>query len=97
MIVRHVIHVNILDLLQIKKSCGEKKTCCWYMYLKFWPSCLSSWVCPLCAECTPMCWVYPLCAVTFSWGGGRVPHWLAMLAGVFILLAGPPKSDKLKG
>jgi len=42
--------------------------------------------------------VTPTHAVTFSWWGGLSTSMIriAMLAGVFILLLGPPKPDRLK-
>jgi len=40
----------------------------------------------------------PPCVVTFSWWGGLRTSLtrIAMLDGVFILLLGPPKPDRLK-
>jgi len=49
-------------------------------------------------QSTPSFKVYPPCAVTLSWWCGLRTslNRIAMLAGVFILLLGPPKSDMLK-
>jgi len=42
--------------------------------------------------------IVPVCCYLFVVGGLRTSViWITLLAGVFILLLGPPKPDRLKG